>query len=59
MTFQSSIMEKKNTFPDETPRCVVIFHGHQNKVVPLMKLSIVVNLSNGAKFHLQLHLLIN
>jgi len=35
-----------------TPRCVVHFHGHQNKMVlvMVMKLSIFVDLSNDAKF---------
>ncbi len=41
MSSQSSIVKKMNTFLDETihimPKCNVHFHGHQNKVVPLMK----------------------
>ncbi len=31
--------------------CVVHLHGYQNKVVPLMKPSILVDLNNDAKFH--------
>jgi hypothetical protein len=41
MTSQLSIVETTNTFSNETihimPDCVVHFHGHWNKVVPLMK----------------------
>jgi hypothetical protein len=41
-------------FPDEmihiTLGGVVHFHGHQNKVVPLMKLSILAGLNNDIKF---------
>jgi hypothetical protein len=55
MTFQSSIVEKMSTLPIETihimPECVVHLHGHQNKVVPLMKPSILVDLNNSTKFH--------
>jgi hypothetical protein len=55
MTSQSSIMEKTSTFLNETihimPKCVVHLHGHPNKVVPLVKLFILANLSNGNKFH--------
>jgi len=55
MTSQSSIMEKMNTFPDETihimPKCIMHLHGHQNKMVPFMKPFILTNLNNGAKFH--------
>ncbi len=54
MPSRLSIMEKIGTFPDETihitPRCVVHFHGHQNKVVPFMKPSILVDLNNHTKF---------
>ncbi len=43
-----------NTLPDETihitPKCVVHLHGHQNKLVPLMKPYMLVNISNGVKF---------
>ncbi len=55
MTSQSPIMEKMSTFPYETihimPECVMPLHGHRNKVVPLMKPSILVDLSNVAQFH--------
>ncbi len=54
MTPQSSIMEKMNTFPNETihimPGCTVHLHGHQNNMVPFLKPFIFANLSNGAKF---------
>jgi hypothetical protein len=30
--------------------CIVHLHGHQNKMVPLLKPSIFANLSNGVKF---------
>jgi hypothetical protein len=47
-------MEKMGTFLDETihitPMCVVHLHGHWNKVVLFMKLSIFADLSNGTKF---------
>jgi hypothetical protein len=47
MTSQSFIMEKMGTLLDETIHimleCVVHLHGHRNKVMPLMKLSIFVN----------------
>jgi len=52
--FLSSIMEKMNTFFDEIIHivhgCVVHFHGHQNKMVSLMKSSIFVDFNNGVKF---------
>jgi len=55
MTFRSSIVEKMNTFPNKIihimPRCVVHLHGHWNKIVPLMKPSVLVDLNNGVKFH--------
>jgi hypothetical protein len=48
-------MKKTNKFPNETiditPECNVHLHSHQNKMVPLLKPSILVALSNGAKFH--------
>jgi hypothetical protein len=47
-------MEKMNTLPHETihimPRCVMHLYGHQKKVVPLLKPSIFMDLSNGIKF---------
>jgi hypothetical protein len=50
----SSIMEKMSTLPDETihitPKCVMHLHGHWNKMVPLTKLSILVDLNNRTKF---------
>ncbi len=55
MTFRSSIVENMNTFFDETIHitlgCATHLHGHQNKVVPLMKPFIFTNISNGTKFH--------
>jgi hypothetical protein len=55
MTLQRSIVEKTNTFLDETTHitfeCAMHLHGHRNKVAPLMKTAILVNLSNGTKFH--------
>jgi hypothetical protein len=55
MTSRLSPMEKIGTFLDETihitPRCTMRFHGHRNKMVPLMKPFIFVDLSNGVKFH--------
>ncbi len=54
MTSWLSIVEKMGMFPDEmihiTLGGVVHFHGHQNKVVPLMKLSILAGLNNDIKF---------
>jgi len=47
-------MEKMSTLFDEMiyimPECVVHLHGHQNKMVPFMKSSILANLSNGDQF---------
>ncbi len=55
MTSRLSIVEKMSTFLDETIHitfeCVVHLHGHQNKMLSLMKPFIFVNLSNGAKLH--------
>jgi hypothetical protein len=55
MTSQSYIMERTSTLPNErihiTLMCVVHFHGHRNKMMPLMKLPVLVNLSSYAKFH--------
>ncbi len=55
MTFRSFIVEKMNTLPNEiihiTPRCVVHLHGHRNKMVPLMKPIIFMDINNGVKFH--------
>jgi hypothetical protein len=54
MTSRLSIMEKTSTFPNETihitHRCIVHLHGHQNKVVPLMKPFIFMDINNGVKF---------
>jgi hypothetical protein len=48
-------MEEMGTFPNEmihiTLGCIVHLHGHQNKMVLVMKPSILTNFSNGAKFH--------
>jgi len=58
MTSQLSIVEKMSTFLNEMihimPRCIMHLHGHQNKVVPFMNLSIFVDFSNA-----QLHLLVD
>jgi hypothetical protein len=55
MTSQLHIVEKMCTLFDETihimPKCTMHLHGHQNKVMPLMKPSILVDLNNGTKFH--------
>jgi hypothetical protein len=55
MTSQLFTVKKITTLPDETTHItlgfVVHFHGHQNKVVPLMKPYVLVDRSNGAKFH--------
>jgi hypothetical protein len=54
MTFESSIVEKMGTLLDEMIyimfEYVVHLHGHRNKVVPLMKPSILTDLNNDAKF---------
>jgi hypothetical protein len=56
MTSQLFIIEKMSTHLNERihimPGCVVHFHGHRNKMVPVMvmKLSILVDFSNDAKF---------
>ncbi len=54
MTSQSSIVKKIGTIPDETihitHECTMHFHGHWNKVVPLMKLYLFIDLNNGIKF---------
>jgi hypothetical protein len=54
MTFWSSIVEKTGTFLDETINitleCTMHLHGHRNKVVPLMKPFILVDIKNGVKF---------
>jgi len=53
MTSRSSIVEKMSTLLDDiihiTSRCTMCLRGHQNKVVPLMKPSIFVDLSNDIK----------
>jgi hypothetical protein len=47
-------MENISTFPNEiihiTLGCVVHFHGHWNKMVPLMKPFIFVDLNNDATY---------
>jgi hypothetical protein len=47
-------MEKMGTLLDEMihimPMCTMHLHGHWNIMVPFMKASIVVDLSNGIKF---------
>jgi len=44
-------MEKMSTFPDEMIhimfRCVMHFHGHQNKMMPF----ILVDFNNGIEFY--------
>jgi hypothetical protein len=48
-------MEKKSTLPDEmihiTPKCTMHFHGHWNKMVPLLKPSTLADFNNGVKFY--------
>ncbi len=48
-------MEKTSTLFVEMihimPECVVHLYDHQNKVMPLIKPSIFVDLNNGVKFH--------
>jgi len=55
MTFWSFSMEKMNKFPNEmihiTLRYAMHLHGHWNKMVPLLKPSIIADLRNGVKFH--------
>jgi hypothetical protein len=55
MISQSSIVKKMNTLFDETihitPKCVVHLHGHQNKMVLLLKPFIFTVINNGIKFH--------
>ncbi len=55
MTFQLFIVEKMGTLFDETIHitlgCAMHLHCHQNKVVPFMKPTILVDFSNGIKFH--------
>jgi hypothetical protein len=54
MTSSLFILEKANTLPNETIHITFEFtmplHGHQNKMVPLMKPFILVDFSNGTKF---------
>jgi hypothetical protein len=54
MTSWLSIMEKINTFPIEMihimPECIMHLHGHRNKMLPLMKPFILVDLSNGVTY---------
>jgi hypothetical protein len=55
MTFRLSIVEKMSTLLDGTihiaPGCAMHLHGHWNKMVPLMKPSILVDFNNSVKFH--------
>ncbi len=55
MTSWSSIVEKTCTLLDEMihimPEGVVHLQGHWNKMVPLMKPSILADINNGVKFH--------
>jgi len=48
------LLEKMGTFLDKIIHialgCAMHLHGHQNKVVPLMKPSILVDFNNGIKF---------
>jgi ribulose-5-phosphate 4-epimerase/fuculose-1-phosphate aldolase len=47
-------MDKKGTLPNErihiTPKCIVHLHGHYNKVVHLMKPSILAILMMALRF---------
>ncbi len=55
MTSRSSTVEKMGTLLDKiihnVPECAAHLHGHQNKVVPFIKPSILADFSNGTKFH--------
>jgi hypothetical protein len=54
MTSQSSIMDKRGTLPNETihitPKCIVHLHGHWNKMVYLMKPSVLAVLTMSLRF---------
>jgi hypothetical protein len=54
MTFQLFIVKKMSTFLDETihitSECVVHFYDHRNKMMLLMKPSILANFSNALNF---------
>jgi hypothetical protein len=56
MTSQSFIVQKMDALLDETvhimPESIAHFHGHWNKMVPLMKPSTLVDFNNGIKFHM-------
>jgi len=54
MTSSWSIVEKTNTFPNETiyitPRCAMHVHAHWNKLMLFINLFIFVDFNNGVKF---------
>jgi hypothetical protein len=54
MTSQSPIMKKTNTLPDEMIHimfeCTMHLHGHRTKMLPFMKPSIFLDISNSVKF---------
>jgi hypothetical protein len=55
MTSRSSIVKKTSTLLDEAihimPKCALHLHGHQNKMVALLKPFIFAGFSNGIRFH--------
>jgi hypothetical protein len=55
MTSQSPIVKNTSTHPNEIihimPMCAMHLHGHLNKMVPLKKHFILVDLNDGTKFH--------
>ncbi len=55
-------MKKTSTFLDETIHimlgCVMHLHDHWNKVMPVLKLSILANFTNNAKFRSYTYLLV-
>jgi hypothetical protein len=63
MTSWLSIMEKTNTLPNEmihiTLKCAMHPHGYRNKVVPIMKPSILANFNNDTKFQSRTYWSIN
>jgi hypothetical protein len=53
MTSQLSLVKKTSMFLDKmihiTHKCAIHLHGHLNKMVPLIKHFILMDLSNDAK----------
>ncbi len=58
MILENFIVRKLSTFLNTTihitPTCNVHLHGHQNKMVPLMKPSILANLNKALSFAITL-----